>query len=112
MKFLLDAHLPPVLARVMTREGFEVVHVAELEMNGVADPDIWNYAQEKHYVVISKDEDFLRYRRNDDDEPRFIWVRTGNCKNRELIDTLIQHLPTAIKLLESGSPIVEIFSQK
>ena len=63
------------------------------------------------YVVVSKDEDFIRYRRDADGNPRFIWVRTGNCKNRELIDTLIQHLPAVIELLESGGAMVEIFRQ-
>lgn len=107
----MDAHLPPVLARVMTREGYEVVHVAELEMKGASDPDIWQYAQEHDYVVISKDEDFMRYRTDTDGKPRFIWVRTGNCKNRELIDTLLANLPAAANLLESGAAMVEIFRQ-
>lgn len=111
MKFLLDAHLPPVLARVMTRDGYEVAHVAELQMKEAADFDIWQYAQAHDYVVVSKDEDFMRYERDVDGKPRFIWVRTGNCKNRELIDTLISHLPAAMELLQSGSAMVEIFRQ-
>lgn len=111
MKFLLDAHLPPVLARVMAREGYEVAHVTELEMKGAADPDIWQYALSHGYVVVSKDEDFIRYHRDADGNPRFIWVRTGNCKNRELIDALIKHLPTVVKLFDSGSAMVEIFRQ-
>lgn len=95
----------------MAREGYEMAHVAELEMKGAADPDIWQYAQSHGYVVVSKDEDFMRYRRDADGNPRFIWVRTGNCKNRELIETLMNHLPAVIKLLESGSAMVEIFRQ-
>jgi len=111
VKFLLDAHLPPVLGRVMAREGYEVTHVAQLEMKGATDPDIWQYAKSHGYVVISKDEDFMRYRRDTDANPRFIWVRTGNCKNRELIETLIKHLPAVIEFLDSGNAMVEIFRQ-
>ena len=111
MKLLLDAHLPPVLARVMTREGYEVVHVAELAMKEAADIDIWQYALAHDYVVVSKDEDFMRYKRDASGKPRFIWVRTGNCKNRELIDTMVKHLPTVIELLESGSEMVEVCRQ-
>jgi len=109
VKFLLDAHLPPVLARVMTREGYEVAHVAELDMKSAADPDIWQYAQFHDYVVVSKDEDFMRYQRDADGRPLFIWVRTGNCKNKELIDTLLANLPAVVEFLESGSAMVEIF---
>lgn len=92
----------------MAREGYQVAHVAKLEMKDAADPDIWQYAQSHGYVVVSKDEDFMRYQRDADGNPRFIWVRTGNCKNRDLIDTFMQHLPAVIELLESNSSMVEI----
>jgi predicted nuclease of predicted toxin-antitoxin system len=109
VKFVLDAHLPPVLARVMAREGYEVVHVFDLDMNAAADPDIWKYAGQNGYVLISKDEDFVRWQEDASDSPSFIWVRTGNCKNKELIDTLLNNLPAVVELLKSGSPMVEIF---
>ena len=56
-------------------------------MNSAADPD----AGKNGYVVISKDEDFIRWQRDVRNSPRFVWVRTGNCKNKELIDA-IPHL--------------------
>ena len=77
---MLDAHLPPVLARVMAREGYEVVHLFDLDLNAAGDPDIWKYAEENGYVVISKDEDFIRWQSDVRNSPRFVWVRTGNCK--------------------------------
>jgi len=109
MKFLLDAHLPPVLARVMTREGYEVVHVFDLDMNAATDPEIWEYAGQNGYVVISKDEDFVRWQGDGRDSPSFVWLRTGNCKNKELIDALLNNLPAVVEFLESGSSMVEIF---
>ena len=108
---MLDAHLPPVLARVMAREGYEVVHLFDLDMNAAADPDICKYAREKDYVVISKDEDFIRWQRDLHNRPRFVWVRMGNCRNRELIDTVLGNLPPVIELLDGGSSMVEIFRE-
>lgn len=111
VKFLLDAHLPPVLARVMAREGYEVVHLFDLNMNAAADLDIWKYAGENDYVVISKDEDFIRWQADVRNGPRFIWVRTGNCKNKELINIIIGNLPAVIELLDSGSAMVEVLRE-
>ncbi|MGB0370635.1 MAG: hypothetical protein ACPGN3_04735 [Opitutales bacterium] len=37
---MIDAQLPPVLARVMKREGYDVVHVVELELLTADDVDI------------------------------------------------------------------------
>lgn len=92
----------------MAREGYEVVHLFDLNMNAAADPDIWKYAGENGYVVISKDEDFIRWQADVRNSPLFVWVRTGNCKNKELIDTILGNLPTVIELLNSGSTMVEI----
>ena len=85
-----------------------MVHLFDLEMNLASDLDIWKYAGQNDYVVISKDEDFIRWQADVRNSPRFVWVRTGNCKNKELIDTMISNLPAVIELLNSGSDMVEI----
>ena len=108
MKFLIDAQLPPVLARVMKREGYEVVHVVELEMLTADDIDIKAYALENDYVIISKDEDFATYAMDPENEVKVIWIRTGNCKNKTLISAVIRNLEAAQELIESGSKLVEI----
>jgi predicted nuclease of predicted toxin-antitoxin system len=107
VKFLLDAQLPPVLQRVMTREGYDVVHAKDIDFVNAEDSAIRDYALENDYVVISKDDDFIAYAR----EPyclSVIWVRTGNCKNKLLIDVLLANLPTCLELISAGNPLVEI----
>ena len=84
------------------------LHLFDLEMNASADLDIWKYAEENDYVVISKDEDFIRWQADVRNSPLFVWVRTGNCKNKELINTVIGNLPAIIELLNSGSAMVEV----
>jgi hypothetical protein len=60
MKFLVDAQLPPALARWLgERGGHEVEHVADLGMIGVSDAAIAEHAQAAGAVLVSKDEDFL-----------------------------------------------------
>lgn len=107
MKFLIDAQLPPVLARVMTREGFETLHAKNLGLAPSEDHEIRDYALANDFVVISKDDDFPAYAL----EPhnlKVIWVRTGNCKNKLLIDVLLANLPACIELITAGNSLVEI----
>ncbi len=108
MKFLVDAQLPPVLVRVLRREGFDAVHLADLDMLDASDGIIWDLANENQYTLITKDEDFARNRKQDDQTPGLIWLRLGNCKNQVLISSVLKALPDAIELLEQGNFLVEI----
>ena len=58
MNFLVDAQLPPALARWIADRGHPAVHVAKLGMEAVDDGIIWDYARKNQAVIISKDEDF------------------------------------------------------
>lgn len=58
MKFLIDAQLPPALARLLISLGHEALHVVEAELLGSTDQAIWNYAVANTRAIITKDEDF------------------------------------------------------
>jgi predicted nuclease of predicted toxin-antitoxin system len=69
VNFLVDAQLPPALARWI------VSH----------DPLIWERARNEQAVIISKDEDFVdRWLLSDQPVP-LVWIRKGNCSNRALL---------------------------
>ena len=108
MTFLIDAQLPPVLARVLRREGFNAVHLADLDMLDASDKAIWDLAKGHPYILITKDEDFARNRKQDDRNPGLIWLRLGNCKNQMLINSVLKALPDSIELLEQGNFLIEI----
>ena len=107
MKFLIDAQLPPVLQRVMNREGYEVVHAKDIGLAPSEDHEIRDYALANDFVVISKGDDFTAYALKPHNL-NVIWVRTGNCKNKILIDILLANLPVCIELISVGNSLVEI----
>ena len=59
MNFLVDAQLPPALARWITRQGHQATHVFEIGLQTADDPVIWERARSDDTVIISKDEDFV-----------------------------------------------------
>ena len=82
MKFLVDAQLPPGLCGWLKERGQGAVHVSTVEIQPLSDAAIADLAEAGDYVLISKDEDFVRLRLPD----RFAlqWMRCGNISNRGL----------------------------
>jgi predicted nuclease of predicted toxin-antitoxin system len=62
MIFLVDAQLPPAVARWLSAKGYEAYHVSDVGMQRATDDEIWDFAADKRYVVITKDEDFANKR--------------------------------------------------
>jgi predicted nuclease of predicted toxin-antitoxin system len=110
MRFLVDAQLPPALARWLDERGHTAEHVFERGMAAADDRDIWEYAAESGAAVVTKDEDFALRRVLTDTSrgPQIIWVRRGNTTTRELLRWLEPLLPVVLESLERGEPLVEI----
>jgi hypothetical protein len=60
VRFLIDAQLPPALARRLVALGHLADHVADIGMEAAADRAIWRKAAELDAVIITKDEDFIQ----------------------------------------------------
>jgi hypothetical protein len=60
MRFLVDAQLPPALARWLAAKGHEAEHVADRRRGAATDSAIWDYALEAAAAIVTKDEDFAQ----------------------------------------------------
>jgi predicted nuclease of predicted toxin-antitoxin system len=85
MRFIVDAQLPPALARWLARQGHEAEHVADRLLATAPDPVIWDYALSVAAVILTKDEDFAQGKTLSGSGPRVVWIRLPNTRTRELI---------------------------
>jgi predicted nuclease of predicted toxin-antitoxin system len=109
MRFLIDAQLPPALARwIDSREGHSAEHVADLEMMEEVDRAIWTRAQETSAVVISKDADFVTLYTLEPDGPAVVWIRLGNTRKQALLQWFESLFPEILSSLEQGERLIEI----
>jgi len=111
VKFLVDANLPPALARYLENEGHEAFHVYDLEMGEAKDSMIWDYALQTEAVIITKDEDFEdRSSRLTEigKVPSVVWIRLGNTTKRALLIWFSNLLPEITQRLEAGEQLIEI----
>ena len=107
MKCLIDNQLPPLLARFLTSRGVEAIHVTEVGLAEARDREIWNYALEHNYVLVTKDDDFLNIS-SQSPGGQFVWVRLGNCRAPELLQAFDRVWSATEACLNKGDRVVEI----
>ena len=54
MNYIVDAQLPPALARFLSSKGEDAIHVLDKQMMESSDSEIWDLALEEKLVIITK----------------------------------------------------------
>lgn len=108
MKFLVDAQLPPALARALREAGCDVQDVRELGLREAEDDAIWDYALAHQAVIVTKDQDFADRLLSSGTAPIIGWLRIGNTSNRVLLTWLLPLWPDIISRIESGDKLIEV----
>lgn len=107
MRFLVDAQLPPALARWIASHGHWAEHVADCGLVSAPDGAIRAYAANTDAVIVTKDEDFVIHRLLSGG-PAVVWVRAGNTRRVELLRRFDAGFAEIIDALERGDRVVEI----
>ena len=85
MKFLVDAHLPRRLARLLASAGHDALHTLELPAgNRTTDDQINSQAAREDRVVVTKDNDFVVTYWLRQMPPKLLLISTGNISNDDL----------------------------
>ena len=108
IRFLVDAQLPPGLARRLAARGCTAEHVNRIGLGVGSDQEIWHYAVRTLSVLVSKDEDFAVFAERDANGPQVVWIRLGNISNEALWQALNPRLDEIIQALEAGEKVIEV----
>lgn len=108
MRLLLDAQLPPRLARRLRDLGHDAVHVSEIGLAAATDKVVWDAAVERESVLVTKDQDFAVARAISADGPAVVWIRLGNTTNDVLIARVVGSLDAIEAAIKRGEAIVEL----
>lgn len=108
MRFVVDAQLPPALARLLSSKGYDAEHVADIRMESAEDGAIWNYALQAGAAILTKDEDFATRIALDPSGPPIIWIRIGNTSKQALLQWIEPLLPAIEKALTANEKLVEV----
>jgi predicted nuclease of predicted toxin-antitoxin system len=99
MKLLLfDQNISPRLVDRLTDIYPGSVHVFNLGLGNAMDIEIWQYAYDNDYMIVTKDADFSEFGIIKGFPPKIIWIRRGNCSTQE-IETILRENYSAISEL-------------
>ena len=107
-RFVVDAQLPPALARWLASQGYVAEHVLNLSMARTSDRGIWEYALARGAVIVTKDQDFASRRAAEKDGPPIVWLRCGNTRRNELLAWFEHWFSAIVAALERGEILIEI----
>jgi predicted nuclease of predicted toxin-antitoxin system len=79
VKLLFDENLAPRLATALSDLYPGSIHLRDCGLRGASDMEVWQYAKENSFVIVSKDSDFARRSFLAGSPPKVIWLRIGNC---------------------------------
>ena len=111
MKLLLfDQNISPRLVTLLADLYPESVHVSTIGLGNALDIEIWEYARDNNYMIVTKDADFSELGVVRGFPPKVIWIRRGNCSTRE-IESILRENYTAISALgdDTESGILALF---
>ncbi len=60
-------------------------------MRDATDTEIWNYAKQNDFTIVSKDSDFQQRSLLYVHPPKFVWLRVGNCPVETIEELLRKH---------------------
>ena len=104
MKLLIDMNLPPKLANILTVEGIESVHWSRVGSMDAEDSEIFSYAIQNDYIIVTCDLDFSAMLSiTSDRKPSVIQIRTRNVPWNELAKVVEKSISQSARELNAGA---------
>lgn len=95
MKFLIDENLPYQLGQILRINSLHATRVSDQP----TDTELWNYAKDNDLIIFTKDTDFFDRLLLNGPPPKVIWVRLGNIRKQDLIETLVRRWHDITRLI-------------
>jgi predicted nuclease of predicted toxin-antitoxin system len=84
MKLLFDHNLSPRLVARFADLYPHSSHLYFLGLDQANDRNVWQYAGDNEYIIVTKDADFYDLAILLGYPPKLIWIRVGNCTTSEV----------------------------
>ncbi len=91
MRLLFDQNLSRHLVHQLAVEYPDSRHVTAVGLDTATDVEIWAWAGEHGYVIVSKDSDFRQLAFLHGPPPKAVWLRMGNASTLHIFNLLRDH---------------------
>jgi len=101
MKLLFDQNISFRISRKLKDHFSGSLHVSDCKLSGCEDPEIWKYAKQNDFAIVTFDSDFYDISIINGHPPKIIWIRTGNLTTSEIAQLMIENHKSIISFLEN-----------
>jgi predicted nuclease of predicted toxin-antitoxin system len=81
---LFDQNLSPRLVTRLVDLYPGSAHVDVLGLGTAPDREVWEFARNRGFIIVTKDADFSELNVLLGTPPKVIWIRRGNCSTRNI----------------------------
>ncbi len=112
MKLLLDENLSRRIVPLLQAEYPGSSQIALLQLDKATDLEIWEYARNNDFVIVTRDSDFHELGILYGTPPKIIWLKTGNQSKASTLRSLLSHKEEIFSaLVEENKNCIEIYGQ-
>jgi predicted nuclease of predicted toxin-antitoxin system len=91
MKLLFDQNISYKILNLLPELFASSTCVKHENLIDATDHQIWEYAQENDFIIVTQDSDFNYLSSYHGFPPKVIWMRGGNQKTQAIANLLINH---------------------
>lgn len=91
MKLLLDENLSRRIVPFLQDAFPGSTQIALLGMETASDREVWKFAKDNGFVIVTKDSDFYDLSLVLETPPRIIWIKTGNATKSVIAALLLDN---------------------
>ncbi|MEE1961170.1 DUF5615 family PIN-like protein [Allomuricauda taeanensis] len=85
MKLLFDQNISFRLIKAIASFFPQARSVKDLKLVDSSDIEIWRYAKDNHFTIVTFDSDFFDLNTLYGSPPKIIWLKTGNMTTSSLV---------------------------
>ena len=89
LRFHLDEHVDPIIAKALRQHGIDVTTTVEQALRGASDEEQIAFVQHERRVLVTSDADFLRYASRNHEHPGIVYLKAGRRSLGDIIHYLI-----------------------
>jgi predicted nuclease of predicted toxin-antitoxin system len=110
MKLLFDQNISFRVLRLLPEIFADCRHVKSVGLNDRDDVEIWRFAKENGFTIVTFDADFFDLSLVWNVPPKIVWLRTGNLSTAEIAECVIFNSSIIISFIDNpGQNCLEIY---
>jgi predicted nuclease of predicted toxin-antitoxin system len=102
VKILLDQNISFRVVPLLINTFKKVGQVRALGLEDASDSEIWSYALENNYTIVTFDSDFIDLATLKGAPPKIIWLRFGNSSNLKIANKLIYNAEAILNFIDTA----------